>query len=398
MLEKADELVELLLAQYLNGELSPAETERLQLLISNSAVYANLYNDLSKPGKLDGLSKEYFRYIETFVPLETGKATSPKGRLIRSKFFWRLSAAACVFLVLTIGAYFWFSNSNTPEKSLIQTPIEKPADLLPGQNKAVLILADGKRIVLDSTAIGQLAQGNTIIVNKEGHITYNGADATTGKELYNTLSTGKGEIYSLVLADRTRVWLNASSSIRFPVAFGGAERKVLITGEVYFEVAHNKAMPFKVHVVSPRGTGINIEVLGTSFNVNSYPDEGTIKTTLLEGSVKVTARMKGKPQLLAPGQQAQAGESDIRVIGDVDVQQAIAWKNGYFQFNRDDLPTVMRQIAMWYDVEVVYEGDIPKREFWGKIHRNTKASEVLKILERYGIHFRIEGKKIIVTP
>lgn len=403
MLEKADELVELLLKHYLNGELSPDEAQQLKKLTANSEAYGNVYEELSKPGKIDDLSKEYFWYIENFKPIETRKTELKKGKLVRSKLFWRLSVAASVFLVLAIGAYFWFdNNNNTPEKSLTQTSSEKQADLAPGQNKAVLTLADGKKIILDSAAIGQLTQGTTKILNKGGHIIYNGNSAGT-EVLYNTLSTAKAEIYSMVLSDGTRIWLNASSSIRFPVVFKGAERKVEISGEVYFDVAHNKSMPFKV-----LANGMEIEVLGTSFNINCYKDEASMKTTLLEGKVKVRTG-NGPVSFLKPGQQAQVfsspptggedqGARAIQVINNVDLQQAIAWKNGYFQFYRDDLQTVMRQIARWYDVEVVYEGEIPRREFQGKLHRNTNASEILKILEKSKIHFRIEGKKIIVTP
>lgn len=405
MLEKADKLVELLLKQYLSGELSPEEIGQLKELTRNNEAYSKVYDELSKPGKIEALTKEYFRYTEGFKEVETRRVPS-KGKLIQSKTFWGLFAAASVFLVLAMGAYLWFLDINTHERSKSETVVEKQADLTPGRNKAVLTLADGKQVILDSVANDRLTQGATTILNKSGQIIYQGASTSRGveEEIYNTLSTARAEMYSLVLSDGSRVWLNASSSIRFPVAFKGSERKVEVSGEVYFEVAHNKSKPFKV-LLTPKSeqAGMEIQVLGTSFNINSYPDEGPIKTTLLEGSVKVKTATNSSV-VLKKGQQAQIpslGEPErtIRILDNVDLQQAVAWKNGYFQFFRDDLQTVMRQVARWYDVEVVYEGEIPKREFWGKIHRNTNASELLRILEKSNVRFRIEGKKrIIVMP
>lgn len=324
----------------------------------------------------------------------------------------RIAAVTGVGLFLLIMAY-WLLVSRTTEQPVVQTVTDHSTDHsspAPGGNKAILVLGDGKQIVLDTSAKDNLRlKENIAVLNiDQGIITYGKQPGSVNTEIEtNTLRTPMGGQYKLQLNDGTVIWLNAASSVTYPTVFSGKSRAISITGEVYLEVAHNQSMPFRVAV-----NGMDIEVLGTSFNINSYPDEGTIKTTLLEGRVRVTANVKREKadvkdvspltshvsRILSPGQQAQVAAGDIQVINHVDLQQTIAWKNGYFQFYRDDLPTVMRQIARWYDVEVVYAGNIPKREFWGKIHRNTKATEVLKILERYGIHFRIEGKKIIVTP
>ncbi|HEY9259959.1 FecR family protein, partial [Chitinophaga sp.] len=202
--------------------------------------------------------------------------------------------------------------------------------------------------------------------------------------------------YQLVLADGSSVWLNAASSVRFPAAFSGNVRRVEITGEAYFEVApllrNGKKVPF---IVSTHG--MEVQVLGTHFNVNAYPDERTIKTTLLEGSVIVT---KGKTkQLLKPGEQARLDPGNNLVLyKDVDTDREIAWKNGYFSFDQADLSSVMRQISRWYDVDIVYAGQVPDRHFGGEISRTSRVSEVLKILEESKVHFKIEEKRIIVLP
>jgi len=396
-MENSEQLVDLLLRKFFNEELSQAEEDKLKEVIAGSEAHQVVYERLSKPGRIEELSKGYWSFIKNLKPVETpnpAKEENKEGKLVKGKFFGPLSIAASLFFVLGLGAYFYFTSSTKkPDHSSAKTSTEKPADLKPGQNKAVLTLADGKRIILDSTDI-KLKQGNATITNKAGSISYDGKANAGHEVLYNTLSTGKGEIFSLALADGSNIWLNSASSIRYPVTFTGDERKVEITGEVYFEVAHNSAKPFKVFA-----NGVQVEVLGTIFNINAYSEEPGIKTTLLQGKVLVKSEtVNPKIAILKPGQQAEVKAGEINVSNDADVQQAIAWKNGYFQFNREDLKAVMRQLERWYDVDVIYEGEIPKREFWGKIHRNTMATEVLKILEGYKIHFRIEGKKIIVTP
>lgn len=324
-----------------------------------------------------------------------------KGLLVdgRKGFGWRKVAAAVAVIVLGTGAYFMFFNKKATDdgqKLIVKQPTDVKA---PETNRAMITLADGRKVYLDNAANGQLAmQGNVKLVKlANGQIAYSHESGVGSQELvYNTLSNPKGsKVIDMALADGSHVWLNAGSSVTFPVAFTGSERKVTITGEAYFEVAHNPAMPFKVS----KGE-MEVTVLGTHFNVNAYDDEKEIKVTLLEGSVKVVSTLSRNDVVIKPGQQAtlrQAqGDKELKVVNGVDMEQVMAWKNGYFSFDNTDLETVMRQIARWYDVEVVYEGAIPDMRFGGDISRNNNASQVLKILEESKVKFRIEGKKIVV--
>jgi transmembrane sensor len=236
-------------------------------------------------------------------------------------------------------------------------------------------------------------QGNIQIQAKSGNgITYISAGKPASEIEYNMLSTLRGEQspYPLILSDGTKVWLNSASSIKFPTAFTGLNRTVTLTGEAYFEVAHNAAKPFDVIA-----EGQTVEVLGTHFNVNAYKDEPSISTTLLEGKVKV---MQGnKVVVLKPGQQAINGNNEL-IVKIADTEMAIAWKNGLFKFDNADVPTLMRQLSRWYNVDVVYEGVPSSRRFSGKIYRNVNALTIADILSYKKIHFRIEGQRIIVMP
>lgn len=306
---------------------------------------------------------------------------------------WPKIAAAAV-LIFAIG--FWWSGNGGKARVAHQTkPAVQVADILPGGNKAVLTLGDGSSIMLDSAKNGNLAsQGNTSVTKSgTGELVYKTSDEISRAVVFNTVTTPKGGQYHIVLPDGSKVWLNAASSLKFPTSFTGKERRVEITGEVYFEVAHNAAMPFIV-----KANETEVAVLGTHFNVNAYADEKSMKTTLLEGSVKVTR--KGKSALLLPGQQADIFNSNnnIHVLNDVDTEKEMAWKNGYFQFDDENLESIMRQVSRWYDVEVNYEGNPGKEHFTGKLPRNANVSKVFKILSLSGIRFRIEGKTIIVTP
>jgi ferric-dicitrate binding protein FerR (iron transport regulator) len=269
----------------------------------------------------------------------------------------------------------------------------------------VLTLANGDKVILDSVQNGSLGvQANMKIVKiTSGVLAYKRAASDELREtsglLYNTVATPRGGQYQVILADGSKVWLNASSSLRFPTSFSGKQRNVELTGEAYFEVAKDAARPFKVTVLPGAGGGgaREVEVLGTSFNVMAYGDEKMIQTTLVDGAVKV--RNGRDENILAPGQQAQSvlGAPGQRVIADADVAAAVAWKNGYFNFNKEDLRTVMRQLARWYDVDVSYTGNNNERVFWGGMQRDLSLSAVLRILEKSGVQFSIDGKKVIVT-
>jgi transmembrane sensor len=332
------------------------------------------------------------------VPSETAEE-APRRRMITR---WYLTVAASIILVISSVFLFKWYSSRQDEVSVPESQaVAKNNDVPPGQFKAKLTLADGSVVVLDTISSNRLVQqGGTTVYTRNGQLVYE-QKAKHTEVLYNTLTTSKGETYGMVLSDGSKVWLNSQSSLRYPVAFSGNERRVEITGEAYFEVATdfvqkgNKSVkqPFKVVV-----DNMEVEVLGTRFNINAYADEEVIKTTLLEGKVKIVS--DNMSSVLAPGQEAQLKRQTklLQVMDNADVEQAVAWKNGFFQFSDDDLRTVMRQLARWYDVEVVYQGGVGTDTYGGRINRNSKASEVLTLLERNRVHFKIQGKKIIVTP
>lgn len=323
---------------------------------------------------------------------------------------WYMPAAAAVILILlSAGAYFMFSpeSANREVAGNRQNNTQPNNSIVPGGNKAVLTLSDGSSIILDSASNGTISQQGNIKVQKldNGLLAYvvNGKQVTEKDEaFFNTIVTPRGGQYQVTLSDGTKVWLNAASSIRFPIAFTSKERKVEITGEAYFEVAslmnsRGKKMPFKVVAASSE-----VEVLGTHFNVNAYSDEAFIKTTLLEGKVKVSALADAKNQYyqyLQPGQQAAVNkQGKIKLLDNADTEEAVAWKNGRFQFKSADLQTVLRQISRWYDFNVVYNGDV-NLHFTGQLSRNDNVSGIFKKLALTGeVQFKIEGKKIIVSP
>jgi hypothetical protein len=315
---------------------------------------------------------------------------------------WKMYTAAASIAIALITSAIWVSNRKSKDVASREVkPLPVVNDAAPGEYKATLTLDNGQVIVLDSAKQGTVAtQGNTAVLNNGNQLEYDPSKspAASGANLkvsFNTLTTAKGQTYVAVLSDGSKVWLNSTSSIRYPVSFTGSERVVFITGEVYFEVTHDATKPFHVKV-----NDMDIQVLGTQFNVNGYNDEASIKTTLLQGSVKISTDDKIK--ILKPGQQAQvsnsSNENDIRVISNVNTDEVISWKNGTFQFNNDGLETVMRQLARWYDLDVVYEGNIHQGQFVGTVPRNLNLSQVLEILESSDVHFKIKGKKLIVTP
>lgn len=320
-----------------------------------------------------------------------------KKPVIRRQLWPRLTAAISLFLFFSLLTYY-FSRTSIPQKA-DQAKINAPAkiDFTPGGNKAVLSLAGGKRILLTNAGNGQLAvQGAvTIVKTADGEVMYdhqNGAGRTQD-DIYNTMSTPRGGQYNLTLADGTKVWLNAASSITYPVAFSGAERKVAVTGEAYFEVAHEKSKPFIVQTNNQE-----IRVLGTHFNVKAYDDDAGISTTLLAGSVQIKNLSSGKSEVLKPGQQAKVFKDQPQIsIKAVNAEDFISWKNGYFIFDNQSIKSVMKIMSRWYDVDVVYDNLNREDKFGGTFSRASNLSEILHNLEQVGkIHFKMEARKVIV--
>ncbi|WP_153795800.1 FecR family protein [Foetidibacter luteolus] len=322
--------------------------------------------------------------------------------VIKRFSFKRLAAAATIIGLVGFALYFFSSrNRNTPTLGAIQITGQSK-DVMPGGNKALLTLADGSTIVLDSARQGSLSQqgSTTIIKMDDGQLAYM-PGLEEGAVMYNTIVTPRGGTYKVILPDGTKVWLNAASSLRFPTSFSGAYRSVDITGEAYFEVnkmrADDRNIPFVVHINNGSADGLEVEVLGTHFNVMAYNDEKTVKTTLLEGSVKVSN--SNSSVVLDPMQQAQFTKvnNSLKVAGDVNTDVETAWINGMFHYRDANLETIMRQLCRWYDVEVSYSGPVPEDHFTGKIPRNITLEKALKILELSDVRFKIEGRRIIVT-
>ncbi len=313
--------------------------------------------------------------------------------------WFRASAAAVILTIVSATAYLLFQKS--PDKTFAQQEqvIPETVDIAPGNNSALLTLEDGSTILLDSAVNGSLAQqGNTNVIKSGNQISYELEDGRSNNKIpvYNTVTTANSNQYHLTLSDGTKVWLNAASSIRFPAFFFGSERKVEVTGEVYFEVAKSNRQKFIVDIKYKDGQAGVIEVLGTHFNVNAYSNEPDIKTTLLEGSIKIAGGNSSR--MLAPGQQGQISNGSIQLNQQVNLEQVMAWKNGYFLFNNTDLQTLMRQVSRWYNVEVSFEGTINADGFSGKISREVPLSVVLQALELNDVNVTRVGRNLVVRP
>lgn len=308
-------------------------------------------------------------------------------------------AAAVALFGISVAIYLVNQRSAQPLAIVKNRPILLKNDALPGGDKAILTLANGSQIVLDSAHTGQLAQQGGTIIGKtaNGQLVYDAtkstADSHSATASLNTITTPRGGQYTVVLPDGTKVWLNAASSLRFPASFTGKERSVELSGEGYFEVAKNAAKPFKVKV-----NKVEVEVLGTHFNIMAYKDEPKIETILLEGAVKI--KNGAAEALLKPGQEALAGQTDTYLkVQQANIEEAMAWKNGYFLFNAENIQSIMRKISRWYDVDIVYVGNVENKDFDGSVSRFKNVSEVLKMLELTdAIHFKVEEGRIIVMP
>jgi ferric-dicitrate binding protein FerR (iron transport regulator) len=375
----------LLSQKYLAGAASEEEKDRL-------LQWYNAYDEQSLTAHLTAADSETEAMMELRMRRRLHAATMPETAqkvVPMRRFNWKV-AAAILLLLSAGGGFYWLQSAKKPPLA------EKAVTIEPGGDKATLTLADGTVVNLDSAGTGVLSvQGNSKVEKTtHGQIVYKHSDATAATVAYNVLRTPRGGQYKITLPDGTDVWLNANSSISYPTAFTGKERNVSITGEAYFEVAREVNRPFTVKV-----NQMEVLVLGTHFNINAYADESTINTTLLEGAVLVRAGDAAK--LLMPGKQSRVNAAGDKVIEvrRVDVNNTIAWKNGYFSFDDADIPTVMRQLSRWYNIEVRYNDKVPEGTFTGEIGRSLTQEQLLKVLSQARINFKVEdGRRIIIYP
>jgi transmembrane sensor len=393
-----------LLQQYLNNRAT--DEERMQffeVLQRNEVDWESMLVQL-------GLQEEQdpaYRHSDFTAMIEQIMQHRPVKRKVHVIRWW-MAAAVLIFIVSGV----WFLVGRTGSKPTTVAVTPDVQDIMPGTQGAVLTLADGRQIIIDSTGKGNITREGNMTVRRVGdQLVYEtnkagGQSAGTPTIAYNTLSTPRGRQFQLVLADGSRVWLNAASSIRYPVAFAANERWVEITGEAYLEVTQNASKPFRVSLPpTAEKHGATIEVLGTHFNVNSYADEPDVKTTLLEGKVKVNCQLANGEKaeemvtaILQPGQQAViTGLTHDIPVKYTDVNAVVAWKNGVFNFQDAGVQQVMRQLARWYDVDVQFENGIPAIEFGGKMGRDLSLMNVLRFLEKSGLHCKLEGKRKLIV-
>jgi transmembrane sensor len=384
-MQLADKEFEDLFHKYTEETMSPEEFRRWQIMLldeDNTGKLERLLSvladtDHSTFGKDAPLQRMYTHIMQT--------TTSLRPTVYRRYIRW--VAAASLIVLIGAGIFRWRQQTG------IHSQVVK-YDVAPGSTKAVLQLANGSLITLDSISKRQIQLGNAIARQVNGQLNYEGtANGDPGG--INVLTTPRGGQFQVVLPDGTRVWLNAASSLSYPTAFTGKERLVEVSGEAYFEVAKDERKPFRVKISRQENY---IDVLGTHFNVNAYADEGIIRSTLLEGRIRFSA---GETVVLSPGQQAVliAGTPSPKVLTGVDTSAIMAWRAGLFNFEGQHLREVMRQLSRWYNIEVVYDQEVPDVVFGGKILRNVSLTQLLKILTDAGIHFRLEpGGKLIIQP
>jgi transmembrane sensor len=408
-----------LIIKQLQEKLTADETQTLQQWIAADDKNRMLYDKLTNSDWLQEAVNEHAvsenrikeRVFAALPEMQDTETESPKSGWIR----W-MSVAAAILIVVSIGWYMWQGKTKPAIVAEQQTPV---ATVIPaGGNKATLTLADGTVIDLDKAGNGTIAtEGKTTVNKKEdGQLEYKTAIGNRQSAItYNLLTTPRGGQYQLLLPDGSKVWLNAASSIKYPTAFAGNERRVEITGEAYFEITHDAAKPFKVMIYPANGAtgrGGEVEVLGTHFNINAYGDEQAIVTTLLEGKIKITpvdvvnkavtathpANTAKAYKVINPGEEAQIdNKADIIIRKNVDTESAVAWMKGFFDFHNASLKTVMKQVSRWYSVDVEYTKAMSEQTFEGNIDRNIPLNELLDLLQQYGsTKFKIEGRTIKV--
>lgn len=386
LIQRAAELI----LKELRGEMNESEASELREWLAADPRHQDFYHRMTDAPELQARLRKFGepdenaawqRFAEKHFPAPAeGEAT----KVTRMNFRWW--AAAAVTIAAAAGLWLWKPSQEPP------APVAKaPQTILPASSKAVLTLADGSTVPLDSAGSQVIAQQGATASQQGGSLVYQ-AGKPEGALQYNTLRTPRGGQFRISLPDGSQVWLNAGSSLRFPVAFGQGERKVELTGEAYFDVLPDAARPFRVGVDGKA----EVAVLGTEFNINAYTDEPAIRATLVKGSVEVTAA--GETKRLRPGQQAAVAGGAPVVEARPDMEEALAWRHEVFYFRNAGVPAVMRQLQRWYDVEVEYRGVVPDRRFDGEIQRNLPLQDVLDGLRVSGLSFTIEGTKIIIQP
>ncbi|MBX2921450.1 MAG: FecR domain-containing protein [Chitinophagaceae bacterium] len=395
----------LLLYKHLQGTLTDEEAQLLEewrrASEDNALLMEEIDNEEMLTKRLEQFHPDNKKAVRDKI-LQRILAARHEHPAVRRLPSLRWVAAASIVLALVAGTYFWWQPDGKARQAETVSTLEDVE--APQFVRAVITLADGSTVSLDSVANGSVAvQGNiNIVKDADGKLSYQPSASAKGKEqeeIYNTLHNPRGsKVIDIALADGSRVWLNVGSSLTYPVAFVGKERKVSITGEAYFEVARNATKPFIVD----RGE-MSVQVLGTHFNVNAYEDEADIRVTLLEGSVKISDTRNAASGIIKPGEQAvfsQAKDGEqIRVTDDVNVEEVIAWTNGMFHFAGASVAYIMRQIQRWYDVEVEYMGDVSSVNLSGIVSRKKNITNLLGALEATGkIVFKLEGRKVIVLP
>jgi ferric-dicitrate binding protein FerR (iron transport regulator) len=392
-----------LFRKYLDGQCSPNEVKQLLEYFNNPESEVLLRQLLI--ASLENTEVDYDENQwqpatdQIFDQIKKRLATQKEKVIPLNKQNWIRIAAAVILLIGAYSLYNYINRTGISQRAIAKTDTVSD-EIGPGGNKAILTLTDGTTINLETATADALPkQGNTNLLKlASGQLTYKSLNEKPANVLFNSVTTPRGGQYQVTLSDGSRVWLNAASSIHFPVAFMGRERTVEITGEVYFEVttlrlASGQKIPFKVKI----GDKAEVEVLGTHFNINAYADEPTINATLLEGSIKVTGPGHNESRIIVPGEQALLNaNSQIKINKQANVEQVVAWKNGIFNFDNADLETSLRQIARWYNVDIIFEGAVPRKKFSGEMQRSLSMSQVLKLLETNNVYCHIEGRKLIV--
>lgn len=386
-----------LIVKHLRGELSPSEQVKLNIWIEerpeNAALVKKLQDEAAMKPDIDFFDAIDQNKAWESILMRSGQV-SFGGRVYAFVKRWKYAAA--VLVTMSLAAYLYVNRQQAQQLKTARNTVKTKYknDVPPGIDKARLILPDGSVVVMDGHTFGTVKNYEGLkITSQNGVVNYQvtANNHTADKVQYNTIATPNGCKYKITLPDGSLVWLNSGSSLKFPVVFAGRQRIVYLTGEAYFEVAKNKRKPFKV-----LANNTEVRVLGTHFNVHAYKGE-TVKTTLLEGSVKISGN--GQTKMMVPGQQALIDFKSLAIrIHNIDVTESVAWKNDLFVFDSEDIESVMKEVARWYNVEVEYRDAIPQTHISGSTSRNNNISQILNMLELTGgVHFSIDGRKITVS-